>query len=76
VALFLQFHRTTSALLEEVSKWGEPRPTFDAVHFTIDTTEESKNRSEVDDDNDVFSEDPVRSMAQVNSPDELYKHYK
>lgn len=76
VALFLKFHRTTSALLEEVSNWGEPRPTFDAEQFSIDMTEGNKNRRELDDDEDEFSEDPVRNMTQVNSPDDLYNHYK
>ncbi|GFG29142.1 hypothetical protein Cfor_00212, partial [Coptotermes formosanus] len=76
VALFLQLHRTTSALLEEVSNWGEPRPTFDAENFRIDTAEEGKTGSTVEDTDDVFSEDPVRSMAQVNSPDSLSNYYK
>jgi hypothetical protein len=72
VALFLQFHRTTSALLEEVSKWGEPRHSFDAEHMIIDTTERNKYRSELDDTDEVFIRDPV----QVNSPDDLSNHYK
>lgn len=76
VALFLQFHRTTSTLLEEVSNWGEPRPTFDAEYLNIDTTEESKNRSVMDDAEDLLSWDPVRNMAQTNSPDELCDYYK
>ena len=76
MALFLRFHRTTSVLLEEVSNWGEQRPTFDAECFGIDTTEESKYRSVLDDAEDVLSEDPERNMAQVNSPDDLYNHYK
>jgi hypothetical protein len=75
VALFLQLHRTTSALLE-VSNWGEPRPTFDGENFRIDTAEESKTGSEVEDTDDVFSEDPVRSMAQVSSPDSLSNYDK
>jgi hypothetical protein len=76
VALFLQFHRTTSALLDEVSNWGEPRPTFDAEQFSVDMTEENKNRRELDDDDNVYSEDPVRSMAQINTPDDLYNYYR
>ena len=76
VALFLQFHRTTSALLEEVSNWGESRPTFDAEGLKINKTEESKNNSEIQDYNNVLSENTVSSMAQVNSPDDLYNHYK
>jgi hypothetical protein len=76
VALFLQLHRTTSALLEEVSNWGEPRPTFDAENFTIDKAEESKTGSELEDAEDISSEEPVRSMAQVNSPDSLSNYYK
>jgi len=39
-------------------------------------TEGNKNRRELDDDEDEFSEDPVRNMTQVNSPDDLYNHYK
>lgn len=76
VALFLQFHRTTSALLEEVSNWGEPRPTFDAEHLTIDTMEETKIKNVLDDADDSSFGDPVRSMAQVNSQDEMYDYYK
>jgi hypothetical protein len=76
VALFLQLHRTTSALLEQVSNWGEPRLTFDTENFRIDTVEGSKTGSEVEDTDGVFSEDTVRSMAQVSSPDSLSNYYK
>lgn len=75
VALFLQFHRTTSALLEEVSNWGEPRPTFDADNLNFET-EGRKSRIGSEDYEDSPHGDPVRIMAQVNSPDELYDHYK
>lgn len=76
VALFLQLHRTTSAILEEVSNWGEPRPTFDAENFRIDKAEESKTGSEVEDTEEIFSEDSVRNVAQVSSPDGLSNHYR
>jgi hypothetical protein len=76
VALFLQFHRTTAALLEEVANWGEARPTFDAEQFNIHRLEGSKSRKGSEDAEEALSENPVRSMAQVNSPDDLYQHYK
>ncbi|XP_021934999.1 E3 ubiquitin-protein ligase TRIM71-like [Zootermopsis nevadensis] len=76
VALFLQLHRNTSSLLEEVSNWGEARPTFDADNFRIDIAEESRAGSEVD---NVFDDDPVfntTQAAQVNSPDSLCEYYR
>lgn len=76
VAVFLQLHRTTSALLEEVSNWGEPRPVFDAERFRIDRAEESKNASEVEEADDVLIDDQVRNMAQLTSQDDLSNHYK
>jgi hypothetical protein len=76
VALFLQLHRTTSALLDEVSHWGEARPTFDADNFRIDMAGESKAGSEVEESDDVFDDDTVRTIAQVNSPDSLSHYYR
>jgi hypothetical protein len=76
VAMFLQLHRTTSTLLDEVSHWGEARPTFDAENFRIDMADESKAVSEVEESDDVFDDDTVRSIAQVNSPDSLSHHYR
>ena len=73
VALFLKFHRTTSTLLEEVLNWGERRPIFDAELFIIDMMEETKNRSEVDEDP---PEVPMRNTVQINSPEDMYNHYK
>lgn len=78
VAMFLQLHRTTSALLEEVSHWSEARPTFDADNFRIDMADESKAVGEVEESDDVFDDDDdtVRSIAQVSSPDSLSHHYR
>jgi len=76
VALFLQIHRTTSALLEEVSNWGERRLSFDAGRFIIYTTEENNNGSSPEDYEVVQSKESERSMKQVNSPDDLYNHYR
>ncbi|PNF25479.1 hypothetical protein B7P43_G05998 [Cryptotermes secundus] len=76
VAMFLQLHRTTSALLDEVSHWSEARPTFDADNFRIDMAGESKAAGEVEEADDVFDDDTVRNIAQVNSPDSLYHHYR
>jgi hypothetical protein len=76
VALFLDLHHTTSTLLEEVSHWGEARPTFDEDNFRIDMAEESKARSEVEEADDVFDNDTVRSIAQVNSPESLSEYYR
>ena len=74
--MFLQLHRTTSTLLDEVSNWGEPQPVFDAEHFRIDRAEESRNGSEVEDADDVLAEDQVRNMALLTSQDDLSNHYK
>jgi hypothetical protein len=75
VALFLQLHRNTSSLLEEVSHWGEARPTFDTDNFRIDMAEESKAGCEVE-EADVIVDDPVCSVAQINSPDSLSQYYR
>lgn len=74
--MFLQLHRTTSALLDEVSHWSEARPTFDADNFRIDMAGESKAVGEVEEADDVFDDDAMRNIAQVNSPDSLYHHYR
>jgi hypothetical protein len=74
--MFLQLHRTTSALLDEVSHWSEARPTFDADNFRIDMAGESKAVIEVEESDDVFDDYTVRNVAQVNSPDSLSHHYR
>jgi hypothetical protein len=76
VALFLQLHRTTSSLLEEVSHWGEAHPTFDADNFRINMAEESKAGSEVEGADDVVFENPACNIALINSPDSLSQYYR
>jgi hypothetical protein len=74
--MFLQLHHTTSSLLDEVSHWNETRPTFDADNFRIDMAVQSKEASEVEDSEDVFDDDTVSNVAQVNTPDSLAHHYR
>lgn len=76
--MFLQLHHATSALLEEVSHWGETRPTFDMDNFKIDMEEESKAGSEEEEIDDIFDNDVdvMHSSAQVSSLDSLSHHYR
>jgi len=78
VALFLQLHRTTSTILEDVSKWGEAPPIFNEGHFRIETPTERKPRPRR---NSTIPVDPLSgilesSTALINSPDDLCHHYK
>ncbi|XP_069698796.1 tripartite motif-containing protein 2-like isoform X2 [Periplaneta americana] len=71
VALFLQLHRTTSGLLDEVSHWGEARPTFDEENFRIDMAGESRTSSEPEEPDDVFCE-----AGPLSSADSMSLYYR
>ncbi|PSN42641.1 hypothetical protein C0J52_08692 [Blattella germanica] len=73
---FLQLHRMTSDLLQEVSQWGETRPTFNEESFQIDMGDTSKSANDSEDADDVFYEDVLRNVDQTNSPDALSLYYR
>nr|CAD7421331.1 unnamed protein product [Timema poppensis] len=80
VATFLSLHRSTAELLDEVSHWGEARPTFDQENFRIDLQDDLANGTNADDADDIDenSVDEARKFKPelIKNADDMCLYYR